>query len=105
LTPTIVSDTIGEVEIRWTRSATRHRINRERSAHVVRTAAAIFRQPAPADSTARDDRLIFLGPDQDGTLLEVMAVETDRGLLVIHAMAMREKYRPYLDPEEGEDDA
>lgn len=65
------------------------------------------RQPAPADADAdaKADRLVYLGADQDGTLLEVMVIETDRGLLVIHAMPMRDKYRPYLDPEAGEHDA
>jgi hypothetical protein len=90
------------MEIRWARSATKHRITRQRSGHVVRTATTVLRQPAPADSPAQDDRLVYLGPDQDGALLEVMAVETDRGLLVIHAIPIREKYRRYL---EGADDA
>lgn len=93
------------MEIRWARSATRHRISRQRSGHVVRTATTILRQPAPADADAKADRLVYLGADQDGTLLEVMVIETDRGLLVIHAMPMRDKYRPYLDPEAGEHDA
>ena len=31
-----------------------------------------------------------------------MAIETDYGLLVIHAMAMRDKYRDHL---KGDDDA
>jgi hypothetical protein len=90
------------MEIRWARSATRHGVSRQRSGHVVRVAATVLRQPAPAESPAQDDRLVYLGADQDGTLLEVMAVETDRGLLVIHAMPIRAKYRRYL---EGDDDA
>jgi hypothetical protein len=45
---------------------------------------------------------VFLGPDQDGELLEVMAVEIADGLLVIHAMKIRTKYLDYL---KGEDDA
>lgn len=90
------------VEIRWARSATKHRIGRERSAYVVRTATIILSQPAPGDSPAKSDRLIFLGRDETGALLEVMAIETDRGLLVIHAMTMRAKYRIHL---KGDDDA
>jgi len=35
-------------------------------------------------------------------MLEVMAVETDRGVLIIHAMRMRAKYANYV---EGHDDA
>src|SRR5437870_3856607 len=42
----------------------------------------IIKQPPPTNAPAgAEDRLVFLGPDQDGTLLEVMAIETDRGLL------------------------
>ena len=90
------------VEIRWARSATKHRISRARSAYVVRTATSILSQPAPGDSPAKSDRLIFLGRDETGTLLEVMAIETDRGVLVIHAMRMRARYRVHL---KGDDDA
>jgi len=35
------------------------------------------------------------------TPLEVMAIETDRGLLVIHAMPMRDKYIPYLEEQDA----
>jgi hypothetical protein len=84
------------MEIRWARSATRHRINRERSRHVVETASTIIRQPAPEGSPLEDERLVFLGPDQAGEVLEVIAVETDVGLLVIHAMRMRPKYEEHL---------
>jgi hypothetical protein len=90
------------VEIRWARSATRHRVSRQRSGYVVDNAETILRQPAPTDSPAGGDRLVFLGPDQDGELLEVMAVEIADGLLVIHAMRIRTKYLDYL---KGEDNA
>ena len=39
------------------------------------------------------ERLVFLGDDASGRVLEVMAVRTDRGLLVIHAMDLRPKWR------------
>ena len=45
---------------------------------------------------AREDRIVFLGPDPNGVMLEVMAIETNQGLLIIHAMKMRQKYRPFL---------
>jgi hypothetical protein len=89
------------MEIHWARSATKHRISRERSGYVARTATTILRQPAPAASRAVDDRLVFLGADESGTLLEVMAVETDGGLLIIHAMPMRAKYADHV---KGDDD-
>ena len=40
-----------------------------------------------------DERLVFLGDDATGRALEVMAVRTERGLLVIHAMDLRPKWR------------
>ena len=92
------------MEIRWARSATKHRISRARSEHAIRNTVVVIDQPAPVDSPHREDRIVFLGPDQDDTMLEVMAVETDAGLLVIHAMTIRPKYLEYLegaDDEEG----
>jgi hypothetical protein len=84
-------------QIRWARTATRHRIGRDRSGYVVRTTAAIFREPAPAGSSLTDDRLVFLGRDEDGEMLEVMAIEMDTGgLLIIHAMAIRDRYLKLL---------
>jgi hypothetical protein len=64
---------------------------------VVETTGVIFRQPAPANSPLQDDRLVFLGPDQNGVLLEVMGVETDQGLLIIHAMPMGNRYPNMLE--------
>jgi hypothetical protein len=85
--------------IRWACSATRHRISRDRSRHVVESANVIFSQPSPPGSPLEDDRIVFLGADADGVLLEVMAVEINDGMLVIHAMEMRRKYLPYLEGE------
>jgi hypothetical protein len=36
---------------------------------------------------------MFFGVDPDGVALEVMAIELEDGLLVIHAMKLRPKYR------------
>ncbi len=53
----------------------------------------IFRWNAPKDSPLTDPRLVFLGPDEQGELLEVMAVETNAGgLLIIHAQPIRDRY-------------
>jgi hypothetical protein len=39
-------------------------------------------------------RLVYLGDDTRGEMLETMAVELENGaLLVIHAMPIRRKYR------------
>jgi hypothetical protein len=70
--------------------------------HVVKTTDTIIREPAPEDSPLKDDRIVFLGPDQNGVLLGVMAIETDQGFVIIHAMKMRRKYRPFL---KGKQDA
>jgi hypothetical protein len=46
---------------------------------------------------ADDGKVLYLGPDRAGNLLEVVAVQTDdRGEIVIHAMRMRAKYEPFL---------
>jgi hypothetical protein len=74
------------VEISWARSATRHRIGRKRSRHVIEHAGLRFEQTDP--------RLVYLGDDADGVALEVMAIELEDGsLLVIHAMKLRDRYR------------
>ena len=52
----------------------------------------IFLVQPPAED--QDDRLVFLGEDDSGLALEVMAVELDDGdLYVIHAMPLRDRYR------------
>jgi hypothetical protein len=85
------------VEIKHTRSSTRHRISRKRSRYVVETTGVIFRENAPKGSPPTDSRLVFLGPDEQGELLEVMAIETDTGgLLIIQAQPIRDRYLKLL---------
>jgi hypothetical protein len=85
------------VEITHARSSTRHRISRARSRYVVDRTSVIFKEDAPKDSPLQDPRLVFLGPDQAGELLEVMAIETSSGsLLVIHAQSIRDRYLDLL---------
>jgi hypothetical protein len=80
------------VKLRWARSATKHRISRQRSTYVIEHAGMRFRISPEADQV--DERLLYLGDDEDGTAIEVMAVELEDGdLFVIHAMPLREKYR------------
>jgi len=85
------------MDVRWTRSATRHRIGRERSGYVVRNPVVHLVDPATETSPEQDDRHVFLGCDADGIALEVMAVETEAGFLIIHAMLIRAKYLSYLE--------
>ena len=48
-------------------------------------------------SALSDPRLVFLGPDATGQLLEVMAIQTkDDKLLVIHAQPIRARYLKLL---------
>jgi hypothetical protein len=83
------------VNLRWARAATRHRISRERSRYIIEHCGLRFEQNPPAGSP--DDaslRLVFLGDDEDGQALEVMAVELEEeSLLVIHAMPLRNRYQ------------
>lgn len=87
------------MKLRWARAATRHRVSRERSRYVIEHCGLRFDQEPPADSPDNDSlRLVFLGDDESGVALEVMAVELeDEGLLVIHAMPLRERYRVHYE--------
>lgn len=83
------SDRIG-----WARSATGHRISRERSLHVVRHAGICKRDGRWPDETYDDPRFLFFGPDLEGMPLEVGGVAPDDGsLIIIHAMPLRERYQ------------
>lgn len=86
----IVSCKIGPVLIEFTQSARKHRIGRARVRQVL--ADPVAEAVLPAES-GMQERLVFLGDDESGRALEVMAVRTNRGLLVIHAMDLRPKWR------------
>jgi hypothetical protein len=83
------------VNLKWARAATKHRISRERSRYVIAHCGLRFEQNPPAGSPENASmRLVFLGDDEEGAALEVMAVELeDDALLVIHAMPLRDRYR------------
>lgn len=52
-----------------------------------------------------DAKVLYLGPDSSGNLLEVVSVAREDGTeVVIHAMRMRSKYEPFLHGE-GDSDA
>ena len=56
----------------------------------------VFRVPPPEGQL--DERLVLPGDDKDGAALEVMAIELEGGdLYVIHAMDLRERYRPQYE--------
>lgn len=81
--------------VRFARSATKHRVSRERICYVIAHCGLAFEEPAPPSSAdALDERLLCLGDDAEGKALEVMVVEGSNGeLVVIHAMELRAKYR------------
>lgn len=77
--------------LQWARSATKHRIARERSRFVIEHSGLRFGEEHHADAAPR---VVFLGDDANGVALEVMAIELEgNSLLVIHAMKLRSRYR------------
>ncbi|MBS1680020.1 MAG: hypothetical protein JST08_21845 [Actinobacteria bacterium] len=81
-------------KIVWARSATKHRISRERSLRVVRHAGICRRDRRYPDEWYDDQRFLFFGPDLEGMQLEVGAVAPDDGsLIIIHAMPLRARYQ------------
>lgn len=78
--------------ITWAASATKHGISKPRIRYVVEHCGSPFVMP-PEQPDRPYERLLFLGDDQDGTALEVMAVELlDNSLYVIHAMELRPRF-------------
>lgn len=84
-----------QIEIDWARSATKHRISRARSEHVVRHCGLRFRRRSFDGPLGRgDDRVLFLGEDEEGVALVVIALDVgEEAFLVIHAMELRNKHR------------
>ena len=80
----------------WARSATKHRVSKSRSRFVIEHCGWTFEVPPMRGTSA--SRVVFLGDDAEGCPLEVMAVKLEDGdLLVIHAMEIRERYRPLYE--------
>ena len=78
-------------------SARKHGITDDDIRHAVKHALAAGEQ--------EDGKVLYLGPDRAANLLEVVAVTREDGSeIVIHAMAMRAKYEPFLRGE-GDIDA
>lgn len=78
-------------------SARRHGSADEDVLHAVEHALVVGEQD--------DGKVLYLGPDRAGNLLEVVSVMRENGSeVVIHAMRMRAKYEPFLRGE-GDRDA
>lgn len=67
-----------------------------------RQLSSSLREPPPHGAArARSTRVVYLGEDEHGSALEVMAAEVKDGeLLVIHAMELRDKYRKRYEDRE-----
>jgi len=81
--------------IRFARSATKHRISRERSLYVVEQCGfqVVERRRSQNFSDGPDKRVYFFGDDMEGVRLEVVAAQTGDGeFTVIHAMNLRDKF-------------
>jgi len=84
-----------EPTIRFTRSATKHRISRERSLYVIERCGfqIVERRRSQNFSNGPDKRVYFLGDDLEGVRLEVVAAQTEEEeFTVIHAMNLRDKF-------------
>jgi hypothetical protein len=69
--------------VKLTQAARKHRVGAARIRTVIEGGEPVV---VPADRDDLDDRLLWIGIDDRGVELEVIAVETDGLLLVLHAM-------------------
>lgn len=84
------------VEVRFTRSARKHRIAAGRARQVLARPYVLV--PVPPKEGVRDAMLMYLGDDHTGRALEVGVFPTaDEVLLVAHVMDLRAKFRPLYE--------
>ena len=84
-----------EPRIGFARSATRHRISRERSLHVIEQCGMQFVERRRSENWDHgpDKRVFFFGDDLEGVALEVVAAENEEEeFTLIHAMNIRNRY-------------
>jgi len=74
--------TMTGTQVRFSQSARRHRIGRAHALHVMNT---VVPEVIDADEVNRS-RLLWIGPDDRGLSLEIVAVQEPDYLLVIHVM-------------------
>lgn len=68
--------------VRFSQSARRHRIGKAHAQHVMNS---VDPEVIPADETTQE-RLLWIGPDDRGLDLEILAIVEPNYLLVIHVM-------------------
>jgi hypothetical protein len=69
------------MEVRWSQSSRRHRIGRAHARHVMSTV-----EPAESMTTAGSAALLWIGTDDRGVELEIVAAVLPDLYLVIHVM-------------------
>jgi hypothetical protein len=68
--------------VSWYRSARKHRIGKAHAQHVMDTTEPT----SETGADGRDGRLMWLGPDDRGLMLEVIALDLPEEIIVIHVM-------------------
>lgn len=76
---------IEPAEIRFTQSARKHRIGKARALYVIEN----YQPMEVGDPKTGDQNLRWIGVDDKGLELEIIAVVTPEYLLVIHVMPYR----------------
>ena len=69
------------MEVRWAQASRRHRIGRAHARHVMATV-----QPINTATSSGNQALLWVGPDDRGVELEIVAVVLPDLYLVIHVM-------------------
>lgn len=82
-------------EVRFTRSARKHRVAASRARYVLAHPYVIV--PVPPKEGVRDEMLMHLGDDHTGRALEVGVFPVDGVVLVAHVMDLRAKFRPLYE--------
>ena len=73
-------------------AAYKHGIAREAIEHATRHPITVIEIDPEQDPR----RVLTIGPDLAGLLLEIVSLSLDEGDVVIHAMKLRRTYRSYL---------
>jgi len=86
------------VQVEFTQSARRHKVGKARVLQVLADPVVVERIVEEHDPRVR---LLVLGDDESGRAIEVIAVEEDDRLVVIHAMDLRTKFRKLYEEGKG----
>lgn len=85
------NDWIDGEKITWARPATRHRISRAQTLFAITHAGICFQR---GTGRAGEARLYFLGDDEEGRPLEIVAFDGEGGgLFVVHSMQLRKRFK------------